>query len=114
MRRKFGIILILFSKKNMGIFGQMKDMYKMQKKAKQMQKEMKNIEVEAEEGGVLVVVTAAQDLVEVNISDELFASGDKKSIEKNIKIAFDRANKKAQKIAAEKIRPIMGEMGLGG
>ncbi len=92
----------------------MKDMYKMQKQAKEMKKALKTIEVEAEEDGVVVVVSAAQDIVSIDISESLLEAGNKKRIEKNILTALQRANKKAQEVAAEKMRPLMGQMGLPG
>lgn len=96
------------------MFNQMKDMYKMQKQAKEMKKALKTIEVEAEEDGVVVVVSAAQDIVSIDISESLLEAGNKKRIEKNILTALQRANKKAQEVAAEKMRPLMGQMGLPG
>lgn len=96
------------------MFQQMKDLYNMQKKAKQVQKELKLIEIEAEEGGVIVVVNAAQEVISVNISDDVFKPENKEKIEKNIVIATTRAMEKAKKVAAEKMKPIMGDMGFGG
>ncbi|QQS59169.1 YbaB/EbfC family nucleoid-associated protein [Candidatus Peregrinibacteria bacterium] len=94
------------------MFGQMKDMYQMQKKAKELKKKLKEIEIEAEEDGVLVVVNAAQDVVSVEFDDAILAPENKRRIEKNLKIALERAQKKAQEIAAEKMKPLMGNMGL--
>ncbi len=96
------------------MFNQMKDLYKMQKQAKEMKKILKTIEVEAEEDGVLVVVNAAQDIVSVEIGESLLQPNNKKRIEKNILTALQRANKKAQEVAAEKMKPLMGQMGLPG
>jgi len=92
----------------------MKNLYQMQKKAKEMKKAMKEIEIEAEENGILVVVNAAQELVEIQIPDELLKPENKKMIEKSVKSAFDRAMKKGQEVAAEKMKPLMGGLGLPG
>ncbi len=86
----------------------------MQKQAKQMKKMLKTIEVEAEEDGVLAVVNASQEVVSVEVEEELLAPGNKKRIEKNIMTALSRAMKKSQEIAAEKMKPLMGDMGLPG
>ena len=92
----------------------MKDVYKLQKQAKEMKKIMKEIEIEAEEDGVMVVVNAAQELIEVTIPDNLLLPENKKRIEKNIQEATKRAMKKAQEVAAEKMKPLMGGLGLPG
>ncbi len=96
------------------MFNQMKDLYKMQKQAKEMKKMLKTIEVEAEEDGALVVVNAAQEIVSIELNESLLQPTNKKRIEKNILTALQRANKKAQEVAAEKMRPLMGQMGLPG
>jgi len=96
------------------MFQQMKDVYKLQKQAKEMKKMMKEIEIEAEEDGVLVVVNAAQDVVDIQIEDHLLAPEHKNRIKKNTMEALKRAKKKAEEIAAEKMKPLMGQMGMGG
>ena len=92
----------------------MKDVYKLQKQAKEMKKIMKDIEIEAEEDGVLVVVNAAQELVEVEVAEHLLSPENKKRIEKSILEATKRAMKKAQEVAAEKMKPLMGGLGFPG
>lgn len=96
------------------MFNQMKDLYKMQKQAKEMKKMLKTIEVEAEEDGVLVVVNASQEVVSVEINEQQLSPENKKKIEKNIMTALQRATKKSQEIAAEKMKPLMGGMGMPG
>lgn len=75
---------------------------------------LKTIEVEAEEDGVIVVINAAQEVVSVEITENLLAPQNKKRIEKNIMAALDRATKKSQEVAAEKMKPLMGQFGLPG
>jgi DNA-binding protein YbaB len=103
-----------FSVTNKTMFNQMKDLYKMQKQAKAMKKMLKTIEVEAEEGGALVVVNAAQEVVSIELAEEKLQPVNKKQLEKEVMIALQRATKKAQEVAAEKMKPIMGDMGLPG
>lgn len=90
-------------------FSQLKDMYRLQKEAKRIRAELKNIHVEAESGGVKVVVTAEQEIVSVEIADTV----ERGRIGELLKDALNRALKKAQVVAAEKMKPVMGEMGLG-
>jgi DNA-binding YbaB/EbfC family protein len=96
----------------MGLFGQMGDMYKMQKQAKKIKKELSTIHVFAEEGGVKVIVNGSQELIAVEFLDEtLLAPENKDKISKYIKSAHERAHKKSQQISAEKMKVLMGDGG---
>lgn len=94
------------------MFQKMKDMYKMQKQAKAIKSELKQIHVEAEENGVVVVVSAEQELISVDIPAEMLNADNKKKIEKSILLATQKAMKKAQQIAAEKMKSVMGDLGF--
>lgn len=97
-------------------FGQMKDMYKIQREAKRIKKELKNVHVEAEAGPasslggytVKVVVSAEQDIISIDIAPE----ADVTRVGDLIKDAANRASKKAQLVAAERMQPIMQQMGI--
>jgi len=89
-------------------FGQAKDMFKMQREAKRIKKELRNIHVEAEASGVKVVVSAEQEVVSVDIAPEVA----RESIPALLVDALNRAMKKAQVVSAEKMRGLMGDMGL--
>ena len=96
----------------MGMFSQMGDMYKLQKEAKRLKKELAQIHISAEEHGVKVVVTGEQEMISLEILDEaLLSNADKLSTA--IVKATNKAMKKAQVIAAEKMKPLMGGMGFG-
>lgn len=90
-----------------------RDMYRIQKQAKGIKKDLKNIHIEAEEGGVTITFNAEMEVVSVQISDEAMQNG-KKSLEGKIEKAIGKGLKKAQQIAAEKMKGIMGEMGMPG
>jgi len=94
----------------MGFFDQAKDMYKMQKQAKEIKKQLKNIHIEAETDGVTVIVDGEQHFIEVKISDEI--AGDAGKLGKAFVDAANKAVKKSQTIGAEKMKDVMG--GLGG
>lgn len=89
-------------------FSQAKDMFKLQRDAKRIRKELKNIHVEAEAEGVKVIVTAEQEIVEITIAPEVA----RERIPALLKDALNRAMKKAQIISAERMQGLMGEMGL--
>ena len=93
----------------MGFLDQAKDMYKMQKQMKTIKKELGKIHIEAEVDGVIVVIDGEQNFVEVRIPEAL--SGDNKRIGKAIVEASNKAVKKSQAIAAEKMKDVMGDLG---
>lgn len=90
----------------------MKDMYQLQRDAKRIKKELKHMHVEAEAssstGSVKVVVTAEQEIVSIHIDDGV----PHHQIGSLLTDALNRALKKAQVVAAEKMQPIMGRMGM--
>lgn len=94
------------------MLGKMKDMYKLQKQAKQIKKKLKNIHIEAEEKGVTVTVDGEQNIISIVIADE--AMENKNTLEKSIKEAINKATKKSQQIAAEEMKAVMGDMGFPG
>ena len=91
----------------------MKDMFRAQQQAKQAKKKLKKIQIEAEENGVVVVVSAEQEILSVQIPNELCSTENKAKLEKSILTALQRAMKKAQQIAAEEMKDVMGSLGLG-
>ena len=80
----------------------------MQREAKRVKKELKNIHVEAEAQGIKVIVAADQEIVSIEISPDVPFD----QIGERLKDALNRAMKKVQVISAEKMQGVMGEMGL--
>ena len=93
-------------------FQKMKNMYSVQKQARQIKKELKNIHIEAEQDGVKVTVNGEQELISVEIGDDELQN--KKRLEQNLEKAFNKAVKKSQQIGAEKMKGVMGDLGLPG
>lgn len=91
-------------------FSQMKDMYKLQREAKKIKQELKNIHVEAEAPGVKVVVTAEQEVYSIEIAENT----DVKTLGPVLKDTLNRGLKKAQVVAAERMQGVMGKLGLTG
>lgn len=81
------------------IFGQMKDLYKMQQEAREMQKKMKAIKISglSENEKIEVIIDGTQEILEVFIEDEMVNVDRKKDLEKAIKQAMKDAQKKLQK-----------------
>jgi DNA-binding YbaB/EbfC family protein len=93
----------------MGLFGQAKDMYKLQKEAKRIKKELEKIHIFAESDGIKITVAGDQSLVKVEILDDSVLS-DARKVEKAFMDATNRAMKKSQQVSAEKMKSLMGGM----
>lgn len=93
----------------MGFMDQAKDLYKLQRQAKQIKKELKNIHIEAEADGVVVVADGEQTFIDVKIPEAL--AGNIKRLGKAFVEASNKAIKKSQAIAADKTKDVMGDMG---
>lgn len=96
----------------MGIFGQAKDMYQLQKKAKEIKKQLANLHIEAEFEGVIITINGEQEVIDLKINEELLKPENKTKLENALKTAFNKAIKKSQEIASEKMRGVMGDLGM--
>lgn len=93
------------------MFDKAKDMYKLQKEAKKIKKELQNTHIEAEEDGVIVTVNGEQEVISVHIPDEARQNN---NLDKALVKAFNKAIKKSQQVAAEMMKDIMGGMNFPG
>lgn len=89
-------------------FSQIKDMFRVQREAKKVKKELKKIQVEAQGRGVKVVVSADMEVVSIEIAPD----APRESVARELTDALNRALKKAQIVSAEKMQGVMGEMGF--
>jgi DNA-binding protein YbaB len=96
----------------MGMFDQAKDLYKLQKQAKQIKDELANIHIESTEGGVKTTINGEQNVVSISI-DQAQYTDNTTQLEKDIVVSMNKAIKKSQTIAADKMKDIMGGMGFG-
>lgn len=93
------------------MMGDIKQLMKLQQQAKQIQSKLENLHIESEVGGVTVVIDAAMNIIDIQISDEAWSQG-KKHVEVSLKEASQKAMKKAQQVAAENMKDVMGGLGL--
>ena len=93
------------------MFDQAKELYKLQREAKRIKKELSNIHIEASQDGVTVTINGEQRVVKVEISEEARANSKLESILTEV---FNKALKRSQEVAAEKMKAIMGNLGLPG
>jgi DNA-binding protein YbaB len=95
----------------MSKFQQAKDLYKLQKQAKDVKKKLKNIHIEAEEEGIKIVINGEQEIISVEISEE--AMQDRAKLEKAVLNCMQKGTKKAQEVAAVNMKEVMDQLGLG-
>jgi DNA-binding YbaB/EbfC family protein len=91
------------------------DQAKMLMQAKKLQKEMGKqlIEAEAGDGAVLVTVNGEMKVKKVKIDPERVDLDNIGELEKWIEDALRGATQAAQQYAAEKMKPLMGNLGGG-
>ena len=90
-------------------FDQVKMLAKLQKAQKDLKKEI--IEVVAGEGAVTVQITGELKVKSVKLDPELIDFDDVEELEHWIEIAVRDGLAKAQEVAAEKMKPLMGGLG---
>lgn len=91
----------------------MLDQAKMVMKLKKAQKELQNelVEVTAGDGAVVVQVNGELKLKKVTIDPEMVDLDDIHELEHWVEVAVRDAMTKAQELAAEKMKPLMGGLG---
>lgn len=89
---------------------------KMVMKIKKAQKELANeiIEIEAGDGAVVVRITGEQKIKKISIDPTRVDLDDINELERWIETAVKEAISKSQAVAAEKMKPLMGSLGMGG
>ena len=97
------------------MFGKARDLYAMQKEARAMQKQMKQLKVEGKSEDELLTISmnGVQEIEEVVIHDELLGIENKNDLVKAIKQAWKDAQKNLQKemmkdFDLEKIKGMLG------
>ena len=89
------------------------DQMKMINQLRKAQKELKNeiVEVEAGDGAVTVQITAELKIKKVTIDPEKIDLDDIHELERWIESCMRNGYAKAQEIATEKMKPLMGGLG---
>lgn len=90
-------------------FDQVKTLNKLRKAQNELKKEI--VEVEAGDGAVIVQVTGELKIKKVSIDPEQVDLEDIAELERWVEIAVRDGLAKAQEIAAEKMKPLMGGLG---
>lgn len=93
----------------MSRFDQAKMLMKVKKIQKELQREI--ITVEAGEGAVRIEINGEQKIKKIHIDPEQVDLDDIGELERWIEDAIKEAIKQSQKLAAEKMQPMMGALG---
>lgn len=98
------------------MFDKAKQMYQLQKKARAIQKELRETEIEAvsSDGMIKVIFTAEQKIKELEISPEALNVDNKRELEKKLTQTISEALSRAQGIASEKMKDVMGDLNIPG
>lgn len=90
----------------------MLDQAKLALQAKKIQKELTKtiIEVSSQDESVSIRMSGEQKLKSITI-DEDKVDGDFRALERNLEDTMREAIQKAQEVAQEKLKPIMGQLG---
>jgi DNA-binding YbaB/EbfC family protein len=90
-------------------FDQVKAINNLRKAQNELKKEI--VEVEAGDGAVVVQITGELKIKKINIDPKQVDLDDIEELEHWIEIAIRDGLAKAQEIAAEKMKPLMGSLG---
>ena len=91
----------------------MKNQARMLMKMRKLQKELAKeiVEVEAGEGAVVVRITGEQKIKKIEIDPEYVDLENIEELETWVEQAVKEAIQKSQQVAAEKMKPVMGQLG---
>lgn len=95
------------------MFGKAKEQFDLIKKARELQKKLKEINVTGESGAVKITMNGEQKVQRVEIEKDLVDTERIDRLERDVHAALEGAISKSQKIAAEMMRD-MGGLGLPG
>jgi len=95
-------------------FSNAKNTYELVKKAKAIQKELKETEIEASssDGLITVVFNGEQRMIDISIDDQWLNPDKREELEKAILNVVGQAISKAQAVAAEQMKKVAGDLNL--
>ena len=98
------------------MFDKARQLYDLQKKARGIQKELRDTEVEAKaaNGLVKIIFNGEQHIQSVEIDESLLSKENKHDLEKALQQAIAEAISRVQALAAEKMKGIAGDLNIPG
>lgn len=91
-----------------------KQLYQLQKKAKEVQKMLKNTEIEAKssDGLISAIFSGDQKIKSISIDPSMIEGEKKKELEEKLTRVISEGLSRSQAVAAEKAKGLMGDMGM--
>ena len=91
------------------MFDKMKALFEMQKKMQEVKRELDNtsFDIQSPDGSVKITMNGSQEVKEITIKDNLGES-EKARLESSLKDTFNRAIKRSQEGAAQKMKDVTG------
>lgn len=87
----------------------MKALFEMQKKMKEIKQELENtnFDIQSSDGAVKITMNGTQEVKEIVIKDNL-AEQERAHLSSSLKDTFNRAIKRSQEVAAQKMKNVTG------
>jgi DNA-binding YbaB/EbfC family protein len=91
------------------MFDKMKGLFEMQKKMQEVKRELDNtnFDIQSSDGAVKITMNGSQEIKELVIKDNLSES-EKTRLSSSLKDTFNRAIKRSQEVAAQKMKEVTG------
>ena len=91
------------------MFDKMKGLFEMQKKMQEVKRELENtnFEIQSSDGLVKITMNGAQEIKGIVIKDN-FNEAQRPQLENALKDTFNRAIKRSQEVAAQKMKDVTG------
>ena len=91
------------------MFDKMKGLFEMQKKMQEVKRELDNtsFDMQSSDGVVKITMNGSQEIKEVVIKDSL-AESERARLASSLKDTFNRAIKRSQEVAAQKMKDVTG------
>jgi len=91
------------------MFDKMKGLFEMQKKMQEVKRVLEdtNFDIQSSDGAVKITMNGAQEIKEVVIKDNLEES-EQARLASSLKDTFNRAIKRSQEVAAQKMKDVTG------
>ena len=98
------------------MFDKMKELYQLQKKARAIQKELRDTEIEATalDEKIKIIFNGEQKIQSLEIDESLFNSQNKRNLEQGLLDAIREGIARSQQIAAEKMKDVAGDLNIPG
>ena len=98
------------------MFDRARELYRLQSKARKIQKELRRTEISAQaaDGNIEVIFIGEQKIQNIKIDPKMLAPENQRELENGLKSAIEEAIKQSQKIAQEQMKEITGDLNIPG